>query len=59
MLVLGREAGQRFYIGDDITIKVIEITKFGDVRIGIDAPKGMLILREELYEKEKPIPQEA
>lgn len=49
MLILTRKTGQGFLIGDDIEITVTEIS--GDkVRIGIDAPKQVKILRNELRE---------
>ncbi|MEG1953475.1 MAG: carbon storage regulator CsrA [Hydrogenoanaerobacterium sp.] len=49
MLVLSRKAGESVYIGDDIKITVVEFV--GDkVKIGIEAPKSMTVLREELYQ---------
>ncbi|HID69797.1 MAG TPA: carbon storage regulator CsrA [Desulfobacterales bacterium] len=50
MLVLTRKAGEGIVIGDDITIKVIEM-KGGGVRIGIDAPKNRKIYRQEVYDR--------
>ncbi len=50
MLVLTRKSGEGIVIGDDITIKVIEI-KGGGVRIGIDAPKNRKIYRQEVYDR--------
>jgi carbon storage regulator len=50
MLVLKRKTNERIFIGDDITICVVEIRE-GDVRIGIEAPRGMSILREEVYDR--------
>jgi len=47
MLVLFRKPGQRILIGDDTTITVIRIAG-GGVRLGIDAPDGVPIAREEL-----------
>jgi len=47
MLVLSRLVGERIVIGDDIVIEVRDIGR-GKVRLGIDAPKEMLILRSEL-----------
>jgi carbon storage regulator len=50
LLVLTRKQGQSIRIGDDILIKIIEI-EGSQVKIGIEAPKGVIIFREELYEK--------
>lgn len=52
MLVLSRKIGESILLDDKITIKVMDISK-GIVRIGIDAPKEMLILRKELEEAVK------
>lgn len=50
MLVLTRKAGEGIVIGDDVTIKIVEL-KGGGVRIGIDAPRDKKIYRQELYDK--------
>ena len=50
MLVLTRKAGEGIVVGDDITIKIIEM-KGGGVRIGIDAPKKCNIYRQEVYDR--------
>lgn len=50
MLVLSRKAGERIWIGDDISVTVVRITG-GGVRIGIEAPHEMPVVREELKEK--------
>jgi len=47
MLVLQRKIGQSILIGADITLTVQEITS-DKVRISIDAPKEIKIIREEL-----------
>ncbi len=47
MLVLSRKAGERILIGDDVSITVVRIGP-NSVRIGIEAPKTMNIVREEL-----------
>ena len=52
MLVLNRKLGQSIVIGDEITIKVIEI-KHGSVRIGIIAPDDTQVDRLEIYEAKK------
>jgi carbon storage regulator len=48
MLTLTRKVGQRLLIGDGITIEVREI-RGRQVRIGILAPHGMPVMRDELY----------
>lgn len=52
MLILTRKLNEEIKIDSDITIKVISISE-NSVKIGIDAPKGIQIIRAELYEKIK------
>ena len=52
MLVLTRKSDESIKLGDDITIKIVEI-KGNSVRLGIEAPDGLRIYRKELYEKIK------
>lgn len=53
MLVLTRNEGQRLIIGDkEMIITVLGISK-SQVRIGINAPKHVVVHREEIYEKIK------
>ena len=47
MLVLSRKVGQRILIGDDISITIVRIAQ-GGVRIGIEAPRELSVVREEL-----------
>jgi carbon storage regulator len=47
MLIITRKLGQRFVIGNSITVTVLQVDK-GKVRLGIDAPSEFKILREEL-----------
>ncbi|WP_263833270.1 carbon storage regulator CsrA [Sulfurospirillum oryzae] len=47
MLILTRKVGEGVVLNENITVRVIEISK-GVVKLGFDAPKDMLILREEL-----------
>ena len=49
MLVLSRKLGEKVWIGSDISFVVVEV-KGNRVRIGIDAPGHVRILREELYD---------
>ena len=49
MLVLSRKQNETIQIGDDIELKIIEV-KGDTVRIGIEAPKSLEILRGELVQ---------
>jgi carbon storage regulator len=47
MLVLSRKESQRIRLGDSIVITIVKIS--GDkVRVGIEAPASVLVLRDEL-----------
>jgi carbon storage regulator len=50
VLVVSRKIGERILIGDKITVTLVKIGN-GGVRIGIDAPPEMAIVREELVEQ--------
>ncbi len=50
MLILTRKADEHIRIGSDITISVFEI-EGNRVKIGVDAPRGVKILRSELEER--------
>ncbi len=52
MLVLSRKVDEAIVIADNIIIKVISIDK-GVVKLGIDAPKSLSIVRNELLEDVK------
>lgn len=47
MLVVSRKVGERVLIGDQISVTVIKVGS-GGVRIGIQAPKELAVIREEL-----------
>lgn len=47
MLVLSRKSGERIFIGDEIAVTIVRIGP-NSVRLGIDAPRNMKIVREEL-----------
>ncbi|NMC20203.1 MAG: carbon storage regulator [Thermogutta sp.] len=52
MLVLSRKENQRIRLGDNITITIVRVT--GDqVRVGIDAPKTVPIIRDELNPRDR------
>lgn len=50
MLILTRKVGESIKIGNDIKIMVVNV-EGGQVRIGIDAPRNVIVHREEIYEK--------
>ena len=50
MLVLSRKVGQRILLGDQISITVVRING-GGVRLGIEAPPEMPVIREEMQAK--------
>lgn len=53
MLVLSRKQSQRIKLGDSIVITVVRVA--GDkVRLGIEAPRDMLVLRDELEPHDTP-----
>jgi carbon storage regulator len=58
MLVLTRHKNQTIVLGDDIKITIVDID--GDrVRLGIDAPKTMRIMRAEIIEEVRQTNQES
>jgi carbon storage regulator len=52
MLVLTRKIGEKITIGNDITLTVIAI-KGTQIRLGIEAPKDVIVDRNEISEKRK------
>lgn len=52
MLILTRKLNEEIKIGSGITVKIISISE-NTVKIGIDAPQNIQIVRTELYEKVK------
>lgn len=47
MLVLSRKPGERILIGDNVTVTIVRIGP-NNVRLGIEAPRELNIVREEL-----------
>ncbi len=47
MLVLSRKPGERILIGNDVTVTVVRVGP-NTVRLGIEAPAHLNIVREEL-----------
>jgi carbon storage regulator len=53
MLVLSRKESQRIRLGDSIVVTIVKIS--GDkVRVGIEAPADVLVLRDELEARSVP-----
>ena len=50
MLVLSRKQNERIRVGDSVVVTVVRVS--GDkVRIGIEAPRSMRVLRDELEDE--------
>jgi len=47
VLVLSRKVGERIWIGNEICVTVVRLTS-GGVRLGIEAPAELPVIREEL-----------
>ncbi len=53
MLVLSRRERERVRLGDSIVVTIVRVS--GDkVRLGIEAPPDVLVLRDELEPRERP-----
>ncbi|STX39301.1 carbon storage regulator CsrA [Legionella feeleii] len=52
MLILTRRSGEVLLIGEYVTVTVIEV-KGRQVKLGINAPKGIAVHRQEIYQKLK------
>jgi carbon storage regulator len=52
MLVLTRKRDEKIYIGDDIVITVVEVRE-GKVRLGIEGPRNVEVMRDELLTLER------
>jgi carbon storage regulator len=50
MLVLTRKVGERIQVGDSIVVTVVRVQN-DKVRIGIEAPAEVAIVREEVLER--------
>ena len=57
MLVLTRKLMEKLYIGDDVCVTIVRL-EGGQVRLGIDAPREVSVVRAELVEG-RPIAKEA
>ena len=52
MLILTVKKGEKILLGDKIIVNVLEI-RGKQIRLGIEAPADLLVLREKLAEKGK------
>jgi carbon storage regulator len=57
VLVLSRKLGERILIGDKIAVTVVKIGH-GGVRIGVEAPPELAVVREELAAELRRVEQE-
>lgn len=48
MLILQRKPGESILIGEDVRVTVVSVEPGGRVRLAVDAPRSMPILRNEL-----------
>lgn len=55
MLILTRRVGESIMIGENIVVTVMQVDGRGGgtVRVGVAAPKGIIVDREEIYERRK------
>lgn len=52
MLVLTRRVSEKFYIGNNIAITIVRI-EGGQVRVGIEAPREIEVVRAEVEERNR------
>jgi carbon storage regulator len=52
MLILNLKENEKIFIGEKITVMVVEI-RGNQIRLGIEAPDDVLVLREKLAGKAK------
>jgi carbon storage regulator len=52
LLILTRRIGEVLMIGNDVTVTVLGV-KGNQVRVGINAPKDIVVHRQEIFERLK------
>lgn len=52
MLILSRKQGESFFLGEDIEIVILDVQN-DKIKIGINAPQSVKVIRRELREIEK------
>ncbi len=50
MLILSRKFGERIMIGNDITITILGL-RGSQARLGIDAPREIVVNRQEVHQR--------
>lgn len=50
MLVLSRKVGERILLGDNITVTLVNVSG-NQVRLGIEAPPNLPVVRQELLDR--------
>ena len=50
MLILSRKMGESIHLGDSVIVTVLGVAR-GQVKIGIEAPRGLSVHREEIYRR--------
>jgi carbon storage regulator len=53
VLVLSRRLDETICIGENIRVKVVDFKPGGVVRLGVDAPDNVVIMRQELLPENK------
>jgi carbon storage regulator len=56
MLVLTRKLMEKLYIGDNVCVTVVRL-EGGQVRLGIEAPREVVVVRAELIDGREPTPR--
>ena len=52
MLVLTRKVDEEIVIGNDIVVKIVRV-KGGSIRVGIEAPRNVRVMRAELTAEDR------
>jgi carbon storage regulator len=52
MLVLTRKPTQKIRIADNITLTIVRVQD-GEVKIGIDAPREIPVMRQEIFDRQQ------
>jgi carbon storage regulator len=50
MLVLTRRSGEKITVGDEVVVTVLEV-KGSQVKLGVEAPRGVTVHRGEVYDR--------